>query len=404
MQQLRVKRFESWDDIRRVSPAWDELLADSASRTIFLTWEWLTAWWNVYGSSRELFLLGCLASDGSLVGVAPLYRMRCRAWPGLWLRVLRLVGDGTYDSDNLDLVIRRGNEGSVVEAFLDWLLCHRAEWDVLELNAIPSESRVFPLLVEKHSQHRWPCQRRETPHAVLPLPSDWQSYLASLSANMRSSISRRMQRLERTHAMRLRRCDKAQDLPEFLDLLFPMHTARWQARGQEGAFSGTRRKKFYSEVTEKCLAQGWLAFWLLELDGRAAALELGFQYSNAYYFLQGGFDTGLSSLGVGIVLKAKILQALVQEGVRCYDFLGGGEDYKLRWGAELRSYHNLRCALPGSKGALYLKMETSLGRTKEWVRARIPATTWELLRKTYRRFKPYESSPSMDRAPSSDEK
>jgi len=36
-----IRQEAGLDELR---PAWDTLLRDSASNTIFLSWEWLTAW------------------------------------------------------------------------------------------------------------------------------------------------------------------------------------------------------------------------------------------------------------------------------------------------------------------------------------------------------------------------
>ena len=48
---MRVVQMQSEADLRALKPAWDALLRESAANTIFLTWEWVTAWWSVYGLS-----------------------------------------------------------------------------------------------------------------------------------------------------------------------------------------------------------------------------------------------------------------------------------------------------------------------------------------------------------------
>lgn len=357
-----------------------------------MTWEWLTCWWDAFSSSQDLFVIVCFDCEKSPVAIVPLYRVRLRMGPGVKLRVLRFVGDGTFDSDNLDLIIRQGYELEAVKVLLDWLSARRSEWDLLQLNAIPSNSIAARMLGEELAERRWDVLRREGPHAVIPLPNTWKSYLDSLSKKMRSSLLYEIRRLESQYRVCPRRCQTELDLAPSLERLFDLHTQRWSDRGQGGSFSVPGRRRFYTLLAKEFLTQGWLNFWLLDLNDRTVAAEFGFRYGDTHVFLQGGFDTGFTSQSVGNALRVLILRELIQEGARFYDFLGGGDDYKLRWGAQLQSYLYLTCAPRWTRGGLHLRLTRAAGKGKEWVRTRTPASAWDLLRRTYRRFRPYQAA------------
>ena len=49
---------------------WDDLVASSASDSLFLTWEWLHTWWTHLAGDRRLSILA-LRSGGELWGLAP---------------------------------------------------------------------------------------------------------------------------------------------------------------------------------------------------------------------------------------------------------------------------------------------------------------------------------------------
>ena len=51
-----------------------------------------------------------------------------------------------------------------------------------------------------------------------------------------------------------------------------------------------------------------------------------------------GFDPEYLAFSVGYVLEAHVIQELIQEGVRRYDYLGGGETSKQRMGAQAGHY------------------------------------------------------------------
>lgn len=388
-EELHVERLDGWAASGGLEHLWNDLLADSASRTVFLTWEWLTSWWNAYGGSRQLMILTCLDRAGTLVGIAPLYCDRAPFIPGLSLRVLRFIGDGTHDSDNLDFIVRRGSEKSAIRAWSEWLDHHQRDWDLLELNSLPAESCLASLILEESRRRRWHVVSRETPRALLCLPRDGSAYLASLSESMRSTIRNRTRHLERNYRVRFVRCESAADLASALQHLFRLHGKRWEARGGGGAFGHSQRRAFLKEVTERLQVRSWLDFWSLEVDDQVVATELGFCYGDTRYFLQAGFDPDWYPKNVGVVLRARILRHLIDGGVRYYDFLDGGDDYKFRWGAERRSYLSLRCARACSRGGLFLRLGGLADSAKEALRRHTPASAWTVLRKAFRWVRPY---------------
>jgi hypothetical protein len=51
---MKVVEFRQDADLQDLAADWNKLLDTSASKTIFLTWEWMAAWWAVYGVQGEL--------------------------------------------------------------------------------------------------------------------------------------------------------------------------------------------------------------------------------------------------------------------------------------------------------------------------------------------------------------
>lgn len=388
-QGLRVEMVSTWEDALRLVPHWDALLESSLTCTVFLTREWLTSWWTAYAKDEELALLLCRDADSHVIGVFPLCRSQQKLAPGGPFRVLRLIGDGTYDSDNLSIIVQRGFESAAIRAWLDWLEANRSEWEILEMNTLPAESPVSTEIFRQIRSRGWHCLEEERPHAFLPLPADWSAYLKSLSGNMRTSIETRTRKLEKQHRVTFRRCETLEELPLALEVLFRLHQKRWESLGESGAMKKQGRPALFAEVAAKTLARGWLDFWILEADGQIVAAEFGFRYGDTESFLQGGFDPAWSAKSVGLVLKARILRQLIESGAHFYDFLGGGEEYKLRWGAELRKYQFARFAPPWSRAAFVLDSIRISRNAKEWLRTRIPLSFWETLRRGYRTLRPW---------------
>lgn len=389
---LRVLRCERWDDPAWLIPTWNHLLAQSTADTVFLTHEWLTAWWEAYGAGRELLLL--LVLDGeTLVGIVPLYRAPLRAL-GVPLRVLRLVGEGSFDSDHLDLIARADRTGDVVRASVDWLEQHRAEWDLLELGPVDASSPTLRSLQAELVSRGWAQTTREEQHGVIELPATWEVYLASLSTKMRGNVRRATRELTKNHTVHYRRCSSEEELPVFLDCLYQMHAERWKQRGEPGSFADSRRRALYARIGRDFLERGWLRFWLLEVDGEPVAAEFGFRYGATHSFLQSGFSMAHAHQSVGVVLKSHILQVLIRRGGMRYDFLGGNDAYKHRWGPVLVPHLQMICARPRSAGAVFLGTRRALDGAKAWLREAVPPTVAEPLRRGYRKLRPRRDDPT----------
>ena len=82
---------------------------------------------------------------------------------------------------------------------------------------------------------------------------------------------------------------------------------------------------------------------------------------------------------VGTLLRAYVIEQLIAQGVRKYDFLGGEPGYKARWAARLTEYLNLHFARKRSVGALYLNIVKNAISGKELLRRTLPGFAWDLL-------------------------
>ena len=97
-----------------------------------------------------------------------------------------------------------------------------------------------------------------------------------------------------------------------------------------------------------------LDFWLLKLNGRIVAAQLGLRYGDTVFSLQEGYDPDYSTDSVGYVLRSQVLRNLIAQGVHNYDFLRGTDESKARWGSVVKSYLNINFARPRSRKRLSL--------------------------------------------------
>src|ERR1035441_5838769 len=94
---MKVVEIREESELRSLKSDWEALLNDSASNTIFLTWEWVTAWWSAYGAPGALRILAAFDEEGVLRGIAPLRSEPARKY-GQTVASLRFIGDGSNDT------------------------------------------------------------------------------------------------------------------------------------------------------------------------------------------------------------------------------------------------------------------------------------------------------------------
>ena len=110
--------------------------------------------------------------------------------------------------------------------------------------------------------------------------------------------------------------------------------------------------------------------------------------------MQEGFSPDYTKDRVGYALRAKVMQHYLESGVRKYDFMGGSDPYKQKFGARAGSYWNIQFTRPRSRGALWLALENAKEGGRGWLRQHLPESAMTRLRNLRARWQPKPAGPS----------
>lgn len=370
-EECTVHICHTWEELEQFRESWNRLLQTNPASSIFQTPEWLAAWWQAFAGNNELVGLVFANAEGQALGIAPLYREQ-NSFFGRTLTTFRMVGAGSGDSDALDFITSPGNEEVCAEAFITWLV-QQTDWDVCALETLPRNSLVAKRLDTCLRQAGWSMHTTLTPNFVIDLPTAWPQYLNALEPSFRPLLTRYPKRLQSRHRVRIRRSECLQNLKDHLDILFQLHQMRWTGRGEPGAFAISERRDFYFKMASAFLQRGWLEFWLLELDGKIVGAQFCFRYNDTVSLLQEGFHPEYTAEKIGYALRAHVLEEMIRSGAKRYDFLGGDDPYKAKFGAHQENYVNLFFAGPSRMGQTFVAVQRYKRQVKTWLKSKLPA-------------------------------
>jgi len=325
--ELSTRVLRSVEEIRQISSEWRDLYRRCRA-TAFQSPDWLLPWIEVFSPEKMLFVEVRCAN--LLVAVAPLLIYQRGSE-----RVLAFMGGGV--SDYLDLLVDPIFEPQAISEMICTALNAHEEWAVLDLTDLPSHSALLgiPFLQRSAKEHD-SC-------SVLRLPHTREDLLHLFSKRQRANLRNANSRLDRAGGGQME-LTNAENLLEFLDDLFKLHTNRWSVQGQSGVLDDDRVRAFHRSCAPALLQEGLLHLARLRLANRTiAVIHSLFSHETAYCYLQ-GFDPEFSSLSPGTQLMFSVMTDALARGMREFDFLRGREAYKQHWRAETKP--TLRIQLP----------------------------------------------------------
>lgn len=328
---LTITLSHDFQVLQKLQGEWSALQDRSESDGIYLSWEWVSTWWQSFGQRGDLWLLQARDENGRLIGLAPLMRVRHSPMRGLRWRQLEFIGTSS-SCEHLDFIIEKDHEKETIAAFIGELQKHAAEWDVLRLSNVLPTSPTLACL--RAMDIPWQTEEGLTA-PFIALPPRWDDLFNALSRNKRGKQRRYVRHLDETHPNQwsFGYVRSNEELGATLEKLIKLHQDTWIAEGKPGAFGNPLVADFYRKIARIFLEKGWLRLYRLQVAGEIVAGLFAYSYRGRVYHFATGVDYQQADLNPGHLLNQMVLQESVTAGAREYDFLWGEEDYKYSWGA-----------------------------------------------------------------------
>ncbi len=305
---------------------WNALLAESITHVPFLRYEYLQNWWQSRGGGEwppaAQLLIVTAHRDDHLVGIAPLFRNG---------RTLLFLGSIEI-SDYLDFIVREADLPDFISGLLDFLHSDPSIplWDELSLYNLLESSPSAAQLSTSTNALGWGFFSENNYHAPsIPLPGEWEEYLASLDKKQRHELRRKIRRLEESETTS--RWYFVTD-ESTLDEEIAAFLALMAQDPEKEAFLTPEMTTAIADTIKTAFQHGYLQLSFLEIDGQKAVAYLNFDYDNQVWVYNSGLDRSLMSFSPGWVLLGYLIRWSIENSRTHFDFMRGDEDYKYRFG------------------------------------------------------------------------
>jgi CelD/BcsL family acetyltransferase involved in cellulose biosynthesis len=312
--------------------AWSRLLACSGADPLFLSWEWLTHWWQCYGGTlgRAPDILAFYRGD-DLVGLAPLYHRLVMRGGLVVARSVQVIGLSWRDpepliSEYLDVIASPEDLGAVRHACLRVLLDEPA-WTELVIGSSADGEQwrdAFARLAPARGHYLRELDRSVSYQAHLA--QGFAAYLRDLGQSTRRSLWNLRRRLTDHGEVSLEFV-----VPEEIDSGFSDLNRLHQLRWQKPAFTG-KRLAFHASLAGRLASRGELALSRLRVGGNVVSVLYDIRKGARQYNIKMGFDPAFSSyVSLGLIHLGYAMEAAADRAVTVYDSLAGPgqrSDYK----------------------------------------------------------------------------
>lgn len=343
---LSVQTVDSFCGLDSLLPEWTALFCRSGVDNPLAHPTWLSVWARHFVPGDALRILTARDGSGTLVGVAPYYVHRFRLPVGTIATSLQLLGTARHVSltELPQVLVTPGQERTILRALLQSCLLSSERWDWLEISLPPVQGWFEPLWLSPDAPDTFFHLEKTTRACVtLPLPDSWETLRAGLKRNVKESIRRGANRLERSgFDYEIWKPSSDADVVEATNQLVRLHRARaaYTTRFRHpDYFADSRDRNFVRDVSAQLFLQGHATPYLLLINGEPAGGRLVVHANRTSFLSFTGLDPRWWHYSLPTTTTAAALRDAISRGDTSANFSTGPDVEKLRWSTRLEVHH-----------------------------------------------------------------
>lgn len=327
MNQIRLEKSIGKDALLQIREDWTNLFVRTNCAP-FLSFEWISAWYEKLAESREIYLLQAYQNE-RLIGILPLC-LQTKSVFGFKFRQLGFLGEQIGGADYLDLIAEDENKAEIWAKAFEFL-SEEKDFDSINLENLAENSSTISIL-EKLCEIDKSFRFKRITSSICPqidLTSGWESVLSA--SKRKDNFKRRLKKLEKMQGFEFRSITEKSEISAAFERFAFLHEKRWEKDGGSEATGLPQLMKFHRAVVEDLAEKKLVRFDEIWVEGECRASVYGLDNGETFYYYNAGYDLDWANYSVGMVLIGLSIKTAIARGNVLYDFLRGEETYKFDW-------------------------------------------------------------------------
>lgn len=362
---LHVERVDTLEKLEDLKKSWDELLVKCPSGDInlFLTHEWVSAWWAYFGAGKDLYVL-LVKDKGELLAIAPMMIGR-ENYSGLSARVYGFLSN--KHTSRADFIVSSRKQevfAALVKYFYEILSC----WDVLRLVHLPRESGNMSILEAELKKSKLRCFPVETSNTLCYLSSvsSWEEYLNDQPGKIRKKIKHYQNQLAKANDPKFLKETNFEDADNSMERLFSLERSSWKSSDRVIRFSDDDIG-FCESLARKFAKNGGFHNRFLYIDGNIVGGQHYLIYNRIAYGILMYYDESFAHFSVGANLIINFMKDLMGDNSLGQLDFNGDSSFLRTWTSQCWILESI--SVCNSKP--YSRLIAGLKGMKRFVRGRV---------------------------------
>jgi hypothetical protein len=324
MDNYSVSVIESIADWENNHEQWNNLLEKSTSNNIFLTFEWLYSWWNIFSNDRKKLFILNIYKNNTLVGIAPWYINNMKHGPFSQKR-FEFIGSPEAGSDYLDVICMAGEEINISHTLYKYIHNIFKEWDSLYFYDFPANSMFFMnFIYELDKDGKYYVLNTASYCPIINLPNNIEEYKSSMTSKRQKKIDWQINKLGQKGKITIDDiiCNGSE---KYIDEYFDFYE---NVRN----INNEKLRMFVKHYDKYLGKNSTIQIITLKQDEIKLASILHLLYGKSKYnYLVATNKNYDKNISVGEILIYECINNSIKANIIKYDFLKGEEPYKFKW-------------------------------------------------------------------------
>jgi CelD/BcsL family acetyltransferase involved in cellulose biosynthesis len=297
------------------------------------SFEWTQALVQNHIKDNEHFFLILLKENDKIQGILPLVASHEKAFH-IPINTISPISE-RYNT-HIDFLLADTNE-RFIQPMMEALFSLPYRWDLFRMTRLlethPITNTLETVLINRHTRFR---TRFEAPSFFLNLPASFEEYMAARTNKFRNHLRRAEKKLARLGSIAMIKTGEDLNLDSSFSALIKIEEKSWKHKHGTAISAIGHQLSFYRTMCQNMQEAGRLHLTFLTLNNIPVAYNLGLTGGTTYYYLKTSFEESLRPQSPSTILRARLINSLIEEGVSTFDFPGEPYEWEMQWTADLR--------------------------------------------------------------------